>query len=72
MIQVIKYNDDCPPILKNQGKKQTEKDVSSFKRASKNLINKYVTGDRKFPNLKYYSSPIVKSALMKSHHSKCC
>lgn len=72
MIQVIKNLNDCPTILTNQGKEQTRKDCLAFKRASRSAVNKYLSGDKEFTNLKYYSRPTVKNALMKSHHSKCC
>lgn len=68
MIQIIKDPRDCPTILTNQGKDQTDNDCLAFKRAPK----KYLSGDKEFPNLKYYSRPSVKNALMKSHANKCC
>jgi uncharacterized protein (TIGR02646 family) len=68
MIQIIKDPRDCPTILKKQGKEQKRKDCRAFKRAPK----KYLLGVKKFPNLKYYSRPSVKKALMNSHSSKCC
>ena len=72
MIQIIKDPNDCPTILTNQGKEQTRKDCRAFNRAAKSVSNKYLSGEKDFPNLKYYSRPTVKKALMKSHNSKCC
>ena len=67
MIKIQRTNPGPASLLKN-GSRQTERDCASYDKSPK----KYRSGTKHFPRKNYYSWKVVKEALMKIHHGKCC
>ena len=57
-----------PAILAEKGNQQMKMDCSSFEQNPQG----YLTGNLRFCDKHFYSRRMVKDALMKMHHQKCC
>ena len=67
---MIRIQRTCPGparLLKN-GFRQTELDCTAYDESPA----EYRSGTKRFPRKNYYSWKVVKDALMKIHHGKCC
>ena len=67
MIKIERTYPGPARLLKN-GARQTERDCAAYDESPEI----YRTGAKRFPNKNYYSWKVVKDALLKMHHGKCC
>ena len=57
-----------PVKLLQNGTRQTERDCAAYDESPE----EYKSGTTCFPNKNYYNWKVVKDALMRMHHGKCC
>jgi uncharacterized protein (TIGR02646 family) len=67
MIKIQRTNPGSARLLKS-GTRQTERDCAAYDASPK----EYISGAKRFPQKNYYNWKVVKDALMKMHHGKCC